>query len=194
MVAITTSRRELIDITKAWLAISLAFAIVMQGLKFNISFLIAFLISAFTVGAGFIVHEFSHKIIAQKYRCWAEFRSDDKMLLFAMVFSLIGFVFAAPGAVMIRGHINKAQNGKISAAGPASNLVVALVFLALFTTPNPWFKVIGMYGFRINTWLALFNMIPIGIFDGVKIWRWSKPAYLGLAAIAIAMMVLQFVI
>lgn len=187
-----TSRKELADLFKAWIAIGLAFAIVMNGIRFDSTFLIAFVISLITVGTGFVVHEMCHKLVAQKFRCWAEFRSDDKMLLLAVVFSLLGFVFAAPGAVMIRGHIDKRQNGLISAAGPASNLAVALAFFAMFFSSNPFLAIIGSYGFRINTWLAAFNLIPIGIFDGSKIFRWSKLAYLSLVAVAVAMMVLQF--
>lgn len=137
----------------------------------------------------------AHKVIAQRYNCWAEFRSDDKMLMFAVVMSLLGFVFAAPGAVMIRGHINTKQNGRISAAGPASNIVVSLIFLALFTSsPSPLLQVIGSYGFRINAWLALFNMIPLGIFDGAKIWRYNKAVYIGLAVLALGLIVVQNII
>ena len=38
-----------------------------------------------TVGSGFLIHELCHKVVAQRYRCWAEFRSDDKMLLMRAV-------------------------------------------------------------------------------------------------------------
>ena len=115
--------------------------------------------------------------------------------MFAVVMSLLGFVFAAPGAVMIRGHINKNQNGIISAAGPASNIVVSIAFLALFlSSPSPLLQIIGSYGFRINAWLALFNMIPLGIFDGAKIWQWNRSIYIGLASLALGLIVVQNII
>jgi Zn-dependent protease len=33
-------------------------------------------------------------------------------------------------------------------------------------------------GARINTWLALFNLIPFGPLDGAKILKWSKGIWL----------------
>ncbi|MBT3406386.1 hypothetical protein HN419_04410 [Candidatus Woesearchaeota archaeon] len=114
---INTSNIELIALLKSWAAISLAFSIALAGLKFSLGFIIIFLMAAITVGLGFLLHELAHKVVAQKYKCAAEFRSDDKMLILAIVLAFTGFIFAAPGAVLIHGHINKKQNGIISAAG-----------------------------------------------------------------------------
>ncbi len=190
---IMTSRKELVDIFKSWLAVSFAFAVVMQGLGRGL--LLALSIALMTVGLGFIIHELSHKLVAQKFRCWAEFRSDDKMLILAVLMSFLGFVFAAPGAVFIRGHISRKQSGLISSAGPAANIVLSVFFIAIFlSASNPWFQIIGSYGFRINAWLALFNLIPLGIFDGAKIWRWSRSAFFVLAAAALALIVVQNII
>ena len=69
---ITTSRKEIIDITKAWLAITVAFAIVLRS---GIGILESLLVSAIAVGLGFLLHELGHKIVAQYYRCFAEFSS-----------------------------------------------------------------------------------------------------------------------
>lgn len=41
------------------------------------------------------------------------------------------------------------------------------------------------YGFLINTWLALFNMIPVGILDGAKVLKWNKNVYGGIVAVGI---------
>lgn len=184
-VQLKTSSKELIDLTKSLLAIGLAFTIVMNGLKFDISFLISFIISILTVGIGFVLHELAHKIVAQKYHCWAEFRSQDSMLVLAILLSITGFIFAAPGAVMIMGRINKEQNGKISAAGPATNLILAILFLMIAVGNLGILRIIGMYGFTINSWLALFNLIPFGNFDGIKILNWNKMVYGAMAGIAL---------
>jgi len=179
---ITTSRKEITDITKAWLAITIAFAIVLRG---NLGILEAVMVSAIAVGLGFLLHELGHKIVAQYYRCFAEFRSFDSMLLLAIAMSFFGFVFAAPGAVMISGYVNKERNGKISIAGPAINIGLALIFFALgFIFRN---NIVLLYGFRINVWLALFNMIPFGNFDGAKIFRWNRRLYFALVALALGL-------
>jgi Zn-dependent protease len=128
---IRTSRKELIDLAKAWFILGLAFAIVMNGFKLDPGFAVALFISLFTIGIGFLFHELAHKFVAQRYGCFAEFRSFDNMLLLALIMSFFGFIFAAPGAVMIAGHLTRSQNGKISAAGPTMNILVSLFFLPL---------------------------------------------------------------
>src|SRR3989344_1511663 len=94
-----TSKKEIKDLTKAWIILSLAFAIATKGFSFNIDFFYSAAIAAITVGLGFIVHELSHKIMAQKYGCFAEFRSFDTMLIFSLLISFTGLIFLAPGAV-----------------------------------------------------------------------------------------------
>lgn len=172
---ITTSNVELFDLLKAWVAISIAFGIAMGGV--TIKFFESFLIAAIAVGAGFFFHELSHKVVAQRYGHFAEFRSFDLMLLLAIAMSFLGFVFVAPGAVMIeaRGYYNRKQNGLISIAGPAMNILLAIIFLVMrFFVGSGIVEVIADYGFMINSWLALFNMIPFWMFDGKKVFDWNK--------------------
>ena len=66
-----TSDIELQDLFKAWLAISVAFGIVLGGVDnlFSFAFINDFLIAALTVGVGFIFHELGHKVVAQRYGC-----------------------------------------------------------------------------------------------------------------------------
>ena len=189
---INTSETEIKDLIKAWIAISIAFAFVMKGFV-GLSFYQVFIVAAVTVGTGFLLHELGHKIIAQKYGCFAEFRSFDQMLLLALFMSyFMGIVFAAPGAVMISGPVGIRRNGKISAAGPGVNLVLALMFLSILMIPPAGIiKAIAFYGFFINSWLALFNLIPIGNFDGAKVLRWNKTVYGIMVAIALGFLFLQ---
>ena len=174
------SRLEIKEISKAWFAISLAFAIALGGFKQGITgFSAVFAISLFTVGLGFVFHELSHKYLAQKYRCWAEFRANNAMLIFAVLISFTGFIFAAPGGVFIKGRISRKRYGMIAAAGPFMNIILGIVFLALalFLLPEMLASIAYM-GARINAWLALFNMIPIMGLDGRKILAASKPIYI----------------
>ena len=162
---ISTSRRELKDLFKAWLGISIAFALVLKSPSLDI--FTSFIISAVAVGSGFLLHELAHKIVAQHYGCFAEFRSDDKMLIVAVVFAfLLGFVFAAPGAVIIFGHLTRKQNGIVSVAGPVTNIGLSILFLTLSVLTG--FK-IAVYGAMINAFLAFFNLLPFGMFDGKKV-------------------------
>src|SRR3989339_681370 len=113
---ISTSEFELRDILKAWVAVSIAFGIILSNSVAD--FYAKFIIASLTVGIGFLFHELGHKFLAQRYGCFAEFRSFDTMLILAIAMSFFGVVFAAPGAVFISGHVNARKNGRISAAGP----------------------------------------------------------------------------
>ena len=169
----STEKKELIT---AWLAVSLAFAILFSGGItgiFHSRLLTFFVVSAFTVGIGFLLHELAHKWLAVKYGCWAEFRSDKRMLLFMVLVSFFGFVFAAPGAVVIHGMIDRERHGKVAVIGPAVNLVLALLFLLGMLITGGTFGWL-QYGFMINAWLGLFNMLPFWVFDGAKVFAWNK--------------------
>ena len=189
------SKIEFRDLTKAWLAISVAFAIVLSGgisaIALNTSFLMSILLAALTVGVGFLLHELGHKIVAQRYGCFAEFRSDNMMLVLALITSLFGFLFAAPGAVMIAGRVSTAKNGRISLAGPLVNIVLALLFMTFGLLISQGFLgQLFAFGFFINTWLAIFNMLPLWILDGKKVWSWNKTVYIVVMAFSIALLVI----
>ncbi len=194
-----TSRTELRDIAKAWIIISLAFAFIFSGASLlgggigkvtSVQFVVIFGISLFTAGLGFLLHELAHKLVAQRYGCLAEFRAFDQMLYLALGLAVfVGFLFAAPGAVMIAGQVTRQENGKISVAGPLTNYILALIFLGVnFFIPA--FSSFTRVGFSINLWLGLFNMIPVWNLDGKKIFLWSKAVWGAMVAVGIAGMVL----
>lgn len=191
---IKTSKTELIDIAKAWMALSLAFTFVFGNISlfngkissvFTSQFGLLFVISLLTAGLGFLLHELAHKLVAQRYGCVAEFRAFDQMLYLAVGLAVfIGFIFAAPGAVMISGMITRKENGIISIAGPITNYILGLIFLGL-TFLIPTGSYIFSIGLGINFWLGLFNMLPFGNFDGKKILQWSRLAWTIMVAIGI---------
>ncbi len=189
---------ELRELGKAWFAISLAFAIALTGISFSslgkiftIGFTIPFIFAGLTVGIAFLGHELSHKFLAQKYGCFAEFMANTQMLILALICSLFGFIFAAPGAVVIHGQIRRDQYGKVSAAGIIANLVMGIVFLLLMLFVNtPELKQFLLYGCNVNSWLAIFNMLPLMPFDGVKVLMWNRKAYFALAAACVGFAVI----
>ena len=193
---ISTSEIEIRDILKAWAAVSLAFGILFSGgAVFSQTFAVSFVMAALTVGVGFLLHELAHKLVAQRYGCFAEFRSFDHFLVLAIIMSFFGFVFAAPGAVMITGPVGVRRNGVISVAGPLTNIALAFVFLTtLFMMPQGWISKLSYYGLYINAFLALFNMLPFFNFDGAKVWPWNKFAYFSVIIVSgILMLMLPYV-
>lgn len=174
------------DIIKAWVIISIAFGILISNNLFSYKSLIEnFLISFFTVGIGFLFHELAHKYLAQKYNCFAEFQADNKMLLVSIVSSFFGFLFAAPGGVMINGNVDIKKMAKIASVGPLMNIIIAIIFSIMGISSNELIKLVANYGYNINSWLALFNLIPVFPFDGGKIIQGSKKIYLGLLVLSV---------
>ena len=188
---IRVSKRELMEISVAVIVLTLVFTLVLGGGIREISdstqgeIMFLMLAAFLAVGTGFVVHELAHKALAQRYGCGAEFRMWPLGLGLAILTGVFGwFVFAAPGAVYISGMINKEQNGRISAAGPASNLLVAMAAIPLIYIGGGLAGIAVIVAY-INIILGGFNMIPLPPFDGQKVWRWNPAAYVLLVATAI---------
>jgi Zn-dependent protease len=204
------SRRERLDLIIAWVAISLAFAIIFikdAGRVDLITALIFIGVSLVTVGIGFVAHEMAHKFTAMKYGYWAEFRKDNTMLLVAVALAaLVGVVFAAPGATVIYdtgrfggGGISRTQNGKISAAGPITNLLLCIPFAGLLlyggifsSLSGNLASLIGMIGLQVNAMIAAFNMLPVSVLDGRKVLAWNAGVFAVLIIAAFGILLLSF--
>jgi Zn-dependent protease len=207
------SRQERFDLLVAWGAVSLAFAIIflkeslaVSGKLDPVTALSLIGISLVTVGIGFVAHEMAHKFTAIKFGYWAEFRKDNMMLLVAVALAaLVGVVFAAPGATVIYadnrfgGGITREQNGRISAAGPVTNLLLCIPFAALLVyggISSPVFgslaSVIGMMGLQVNAMIAAFNMLPVSVLDGRKVLAWNAGIFAVLIVAAFGTLLLSY--
>jgi Zn-dependent protease len=203
------SRQERFDLFVAWVAISLAFALIFIRESGGINPVTALLfigVSLVTVGIGFVAHEMAHKFTALKYGYWAEFRKDNMMLLVAVALAaLVGVVFAAPGATVIYsngrfgGGLSREQNGKISAAGPVTNLLLCIPFAALllYGGISPSFSgnlatLVGMMGLQVNAMIAAFNMLPVSVLDGRKVLAWNAGVFAVLIIAAFGTLLLSY--
>ncbi len=171
------SKLEIREMFNSWTFISFIFALFLTRNIFSANFLFALVISAFTVGIGFVLHEIAHKVVAVKYRCDAEYYADRRGYLFSIVLAFLGFIFIRPGAVRISGHLTKKQYGLISVAGPVVNLILGIMFFASSWYVSELASMIFLYAAQINTWLGIFNMLPFLNFDGRKVYRWNKVVY-----------------
>ena len=188
---------EIRDLIISFFFISLSFTILYVGRNLNgIWFFLPMVMVG--VGLGFILHELGHKFASMRYGYWAEYKLWPVGLVIALISSFVGFVFAAPGAVYTYGnYIDYEKNGKISIAGPVVNIILALIFLAVATIIYPFLNPIDLtsqiifltcsLGFSINSYLAVFNMIPIWNLDGSKVLRWNGVIWFVTIAIAGAM-------
>jgi len=181
------SSTEVRDLLAAWLALGVAFAVFFAGGGPNILALVVtpelLVVSLLTAGVGFLFHEVAHKVVAVRYDQIAEFRADYSMLFLALMSAMIGFIFAAPGAVHHQGYLTKAEHGHIAIAGPVTNLLLAAVFVPIYVSGVALgvdiLGTLGRFGIVINLFLAAFNLIPYGPLDGKTVMSWSKPAWIG---------------
>ena len=170
--------QELQDLLISWISLSAAFAFVFSSGGLNVTgFANALAIAALAVGTGFLMHELAHKYVAIHFGAKAEYRAWTTGLVFAVVVAFVArFIFAAPGAVYIFGkNVTVRENGIISLAGPFANVVVGIVSLLIASVAGNQtiVQVAGIVG-SINLYLALFNLLPIFILDGAKVFAWNK--------------------
>jgi Zn-dependent protease len=189
-------RTELLDLLLSLAVLTFAFSIIGKS---GVPGADMFFISAMGVGSGFLLHEMAHKFVAQRYGYWAEYRANRMGLVFIIVMAFMGFIFAVPGAVMIRKDSydlprfarpraddlsldqNEMTAGReelwIALAGPMTNIVLTLFFFSLIKSgivAGGLLMGVAYFGFFINLILAGFNMIPVGPLDGAKIFRGSR--------------------
>jgi len=167
-----------LELLKAWAGTTLAFAILQSGGSvLDRTFLTALWISGVVCGLAFVLHELAHRVVARNYGAQAHFVANNAMLLVSILIAFLGVFFAAPGAVWHRGYLTKRQGGLIALAGPATNMVLAILFLlglvVLQPTAGSIVFAVCYIGFRLNAWIGLFNMIPAGPFDGAKVLNWN---------------------
>ncbi len=199
---------------------ALLVALLVLGLSFSIRYLLPLqtlnpiqyfqilLLTMTIIGAGFIGHELAHKFTAERYGCWAEFKLWTYGAVMALLFAVVSqgtFIFAAPGAVYIASRsgyfgegLDKKTNGIVSLMGPVINIAAALAFLAGYAAAQlaNISIIIGQFNFlekgvEINLFLGAFNMLPIFILDGQKVFTWDKKIWL---AISIPLWIAAFTI
>jgi Zn-dependent protease len=191
------SSAELTDLLLSLVALVIAFSILgerrLPGAE-------AILITALGVSTGFLLHELAHKFVAMHFGYWAEYRANRMGLILVIAMAFAGFIFAAPGAVMISRtsapqnfysqdpfgqeelmRQEKKEGLLISLAGPMTNIILAIVFFLLLVggsaAAGPLWQHAASFALFINLTLAAFNLLPFGPLDGKKIYDSNRTVW-----------------
>lgn len=192
------SRLELVHLASAIFVLTIGFTFALTQSSVLMMFLfqqsfdlgrigIGLLLSFFGVLFAFVVHELSHKFMAQKHGLWSEFRMYPKGLLTSLALSVTtGFVLAAPGAVMFRGEPRPFEQARIAIAGPSANIILAailyVIYQFLFASNMSFLSIAIGFILLVNAVLGFFNILPFGPLDGVLIYEWNKKMWIVLFA------------
>ncbi len=176
--------KELVDLTAAIIILTFSMSILLGGLHFS-SLPLTLSIGFIAVITGFMTHEIFHKYFAFRFGYPAAFKAWYIGLLIALFSSFFGFLFAAPGAVVVYGYPTKRENGIISAVGPTSNIIMGFTFMAFSIFIPGLAGLILMYIAFFNLFLAFFNLLPIPPLDGLKILSWNVSVYVSLLILSV---------
>jgi len=193
-----TSRTELTHILIAYAVLTFDLVIILsghgliQGGSAALFAPVSLIFVALAAGAaltGFIAHEMAHKVVARRLGYWAEFRMWPVGLVLSVLTSVGGFLFAAPGATMVDGMDPRDTRGwgRTGIAGPVSNLLFAGAFYgASLVTYSLGPLVYGSLLFLglINLVFATFNLLPFGLLDGAKVFRWGVGIWIATFVVA----------
>ena len=208
------SSGEILSIITAWIVLSVAITYRnLVGFLIGTSSIDVVIAGFVATATGFILHEMGHKYVAIRRGYLAHFRlwiwglvltiSIVTLSRGGLVFGALGAVYIAPSAAGFYGYNSgrgtvdpEEDNMIISAAGPGINLAFAIGFLLVWlSVPAGFLSTVAVYGLLLNVGLGSFNMLPVSLLDGAKIFRKSIPIGLGIALPLWAMFIIfNFVI
>lgn len=94
---------------------------------------------------------------------------------------------------MVGGVADRKTIGKATIAGPLTNITLALIFLSLIQVIQGPIAFAFAFGASINSFIALFNLIPFGVLDGFKIYFWNKLVWATTFSVALALTVYSYI-
>lgn len=179
-----------LSVVVAWVGLGLANPATYMGVS-----------SSYIAGivVGMVVHEAMHRNVARKYGMASQYVTNPLGIIITLVSALLPVKLIAPGytKVYIYGPVSRRGMLRSVAAGPASNMLMSLVALVvsaplrgLSPLASGWLN-----GFaEINSYLALFNLLPIPPLDGSKVIRWDLVLWVTMIASSAVLFVVSLML
>jgi Zn-dependent protease len=169
------------EITSFTIATALVWLVGISLLGFALD--LGSLVNSVLFVVAFLGHEYAHKIAAHRHGLWAEFRLNSFGALLTALSVILPIKFVAPGAVMLGGYSDERTLGVTAACGPLVNVAMSAILF-------PFVYLVAGWGFLwpafyVSSFIAVFNLIPIAILDGKKIFDWNKTTWAIMFAVSI---------
>ena len=197
------TKEEIKNILLTIIIISILFTIHMtqktQWTQTNFINILILTIIIFTI--SLLAKIYSQKLLAQKYHYHIEYKIWGYGIVFAVVTMLLNIFIITPGYFKygLYDRIATSQEkAKIALMGPTVNIVLAVIFLIpiLVTkttlTDMILVKLALLIGYYINTYMAVFNLIPFMKLDGLKIFEHDIKMWIIPMIISIILIIISF--
>jgi len=143
--------------------------------------------AAAVVSPAIVFHELAHKFIGLLYG----FDSVLHISIFGLLLGIGLRYFRSPFVFFIPAYVAStsassfpAEFAILALAGPATNFALYWISEGLFLSRKfPKWNHAFIISKQINLWLFILNMVPLGFFDGAKVFEGAPFLWLGFAVI-----------
>lgn len=171
--------------------LALLITVIVLGLVFGSKLLLygnilLFLLVTAIVSIAVIPHELAHRWSARRMGCYSRYVLSPFGLVITLISALpfiplkiimVGFTLVVP--ITYDPVFLRKLNGIVSYMGPLTNIIIASASLATYALLGKLgfysllLNFFLLYSVYINSWIAIFNLLPIPPLDGSKIIIWK---------------------
>ncbi|MHA2060645.1 MAG: hypothetical protein ACW976_07695 [Candidatus Ranarchaeia archaeon] len=147
-----------------------------------------------TIGALITVTSFVGRYLAQKYtalkmQIGVRFRIVVITTILTLVSAFLPLAVVSPGVMIPEDPITVFEEARIKLPGPLINLILGLISFGLWLNLgmiDPSASFLALLSLRLNIFIGLTSMIPVGLFDGQAIYDWDRRVWITIALCFVA--------
>ncbi|RAP51095.1 MAG: hypothetical protein BZ136_00180 [Methanosphaera sp. rholeuAM74] len=187
-------KQELKDIIISIAFISILFSVHMYyNFKFTLNdFIVVIPIALIVFALSLFAKIYTHKLTALKFKYTVTYNKWG----YGLIFSLLTFIFSVmiltPGYMDYGAYARMAddkEKGIISLSGNITNIILSIIFLLLVLILKEFsiifsndaygvLLLVSIMAFKINSFIAFFNLIPFYMLDGINVINWNRKVWI----------------